>query len=113
MVNHRNRLGNELNRPLSAPPENNARLAGRFENFPAVTVRFASIAVIVRGSYLLNDGEPHYRVNLPCRRRSHLDFFCQNIPANFAGAMLALAKLEILDMIVRAISVDMVDSFVS
>ena len=73
----------------------------------------------MRGSYLLNDGEPHYRVNLPCRRRSPLDFFCQNIPAtaigafvNFAGTMLALAKLEILNMIVRAISVDMVDSFV-
>jgi len=49
---------------------------------------------------------------------SPLDFFCQNILAtaigafvNFASAMLALAKLEILNTIVRAISIDMVDSF--
>src|SRR5437899_2934020 len=92
---------------------------GASKTFQPLRCCLISITVIVRGSYLLNDGEPHYRVNLPCRRRSPLDFFCQNIPAtaigafvNFAGTMLALAKLEILNMIVRAISVDMVDSFV-
>jgi hypothetical protein len=54
-----------------------------------------------------------------CPQRSPLDFFCQNVLAtaigafvNFASAMLALAKLEIIDAIIGTIAIDVVDGFI-